>query len=84
GKLAGDEYQGLAERGGTLRLKVQAGDGAPREFATAIKPPHVDPAAGPGIGGKRVPAAGPTQPGSVNVWDKLGGGKGAGRDDPTQ
>jgi anti-anti-sigma regulatory factor/DNA-directed RNA polymerase subunit RPC12/RpoP len=84
GKLAGDEYQGLAERGGTLRLKVQAADGAPREFATAIKPPHVEPAAVPGIGGKHVPAAGPAQPGSVNVWDKLGGGKGAGRDDPTQ
>jgi anti-anti-sigma regulatory factor len=79
-RLTGDEYEGLAERGGTLRLKVQAADGAPREFATAIKPSHVDP--GP-ASGKRPHA--PVPPGSgVNVWDNLGGGKGSGRDDPTQ
>ena len=81
-KLAGDEYDGLVARGGTLRLKVQADGGGPREFATAIKaaPPEVTPA--PAIG--KYPRA-PTPAGTtVNVWDKLGGGKGSGRDDPTQ
>jgi hypothetical protein len=83
-RLTGEEYDGLTERGGTLRLKVQAADGAPREFATAIKPPHSEPAPGVGAGVGKRPHA-PAQPGSgVNVWDNLGGGKGSGRDDPTQ
>ncbi|HEY0191981.1 MAG TPA: hypothetical protein VGC42_12765 [Kofleriaceae bacterium] len=91
GAIASEEYAGLVERGGTLRLKVQAADGAPREFSSAIKSPQHDPAVpvapAPGNGGHR-PGAGagaPGQPGSnINVWDKYGGGKGAGRDDPTQ
>ena len=81
-RLADDEYGALVERGGTLRLKVQAADGAPREFATAIKPasdatpraperrPHPT-GAGAGTGG-------------INVWDRFSGGRGSGRDDPTQ
>ena len=81
-KLADDEYAGLVERGGTLRLKVQLADGAPREFAAAIKPPPVDepPTAG-AIRRPRPPGVGT---GGVNVWDRFGGGKGSGRDDPTQ
>jgi anti-anti-sigma regulatory factor/DNA-directed RNA polymerase subunit RPC12/RpoP len=82
-KLAGAEYAGLVERGGTLRLKVAADGGAPREFATLIKPrPELEPA--PPSGRHGHPQA-PAPIGSgVNVWDKLGGGKGSSRDDPTQ
>jgi anti-anti-sigma regulatory factor len=82
-RLAGDEYTGLVERGGTLRLKVQAADGAPREFATAIKPaPDASPAQAPG---RHPRPTGPgTAPGGINVWDRFGGGRGSGRDDPTQ
>jgi anti-anti-sigma regulatory factor len=80
-KLADDEYAGLVERGGTLRLKVQAPDGAPREFAAAIKPPPDAPAT-PGRR-PRPPGAG-SAAGGINVWDRFGGGRGSGRDDPTQ
>ena len=81
-QLAGDEYDGLVARGGTLRLKVQADGGEPREFAAAVKPaaPGITPAPASGTRPR-----GPTPAGTnVNVWDKLGGGKGSGRDDPTQ
>ncbi|TMQ10931.1 MAG: hypothetical protein E6J90_35615 [Deltaproteobacteria bacterium] len=82
-KLADDEHGALIEHGGTLRVKVQIADGAPREFATAIKPPpEVDPA-GAVKRPRTNPAATPGASG-VNVWDKFGGGKGSGRDDPTQ
>ena len=78
-RLAGEEYAGLVARGGTLRLKVQVGDGAPREFAAAVPPPRpIPPTAVPP---PRPSAPRPDLP-SVNVWDKLGGG--TGRDDPTQ
>ncbi|MBA3464533.1 MAG: hypothetical protein H0T46_31670 [Deltaproteobacteria bacterium] len=81
-KLATDEHTALVGKGGTLRLKVQAADGAPREFATAIKPPEVDtPNTGRGSGGRNT---GGGNTGGINVWDKFGGGKGPGRDDPTQ
>jgi len=33
--------------------------------------------------GKRSPAAEPL-PGAVNVWDRFGGARSSGRDDPTQ
>ena len=87
GKVASEEYDGLVARGGTLRLKVQAADGAPREFSSKIDPPRADgtpatvPAGGhhPGGGTGSGPAGN-----NINVWDKYGGGKGAGRDDPTQ
>lgn len=83
-KLAGDEHAQLVEHGGTLRLKVQSSDGAPREFSTTIrsKAEDVVPTNGkPHSGGK--PGTGGT-PGGVNIWDRYGGGKGSGRDDPTQ
>jgi anti-anti-sigma regulatory factor/DNA-directed RNA polymerase subunit RPC12/RpoP len=76
-KLTGEEHAALVEHGGVLRLKVQADDGAPREFATEIAPPRPEPA-GPG----RRPR--PSTNGGVNVWDKLDGSRGSGRDDPTQ
>jgi DNA-directed RNA polymerase subunit RPC12/RpoP/anti-anti-sigma regulatory factor len=78
-RLAADEHAGLIVHGGPLRLKVQAGDGAPRELSTEIKP-RLDTAT-PAVTGK--PRPGPTGAG-VNVWDKFGGDPGSGRDDPTQ
>ena len=83
-KLATDEDAALVEHGGTLRLKVQASDGAPREFSTVIKV-KTDETPVPGKG-PRTPGTGrPGNPtGGVNIWDRYGGGKGSGRDDPTQ
>jgi anti-anti-sigma regulatory factor len=83
-KLATDEHAQLVEHGGTLRLKVQTTDPVPREFAAAIKGgdapnpigrPH--PQGTPGV-------RDPTGSGGVNVWDRFGGNRGSGRDDPTQ
>ena len=83
-KLASDEFDGLSDRGGTLRLKVQADGGAPREFATVIKPEQgATPAVRP-TGRPRAPSTPDSGPSNVNTWDKLGGGKTTGRDDPTQ
>lgn len=89
-KLASDEHAQLALHGGTLRLKVQATDGAPREFATQIKA-TTDAGSGttPGTPTGKGPRNGtsgqvPGSTGGVNVWDRYGGGKGSGRDDPTQ
>jgi len=83
-KLASDEHAVLSDKGGTLRLKVQASDGPPREFATVIKARQVEtPATGSGSG--KPPRTGnETGSGGVNVWDRYGGGKGSNRDDPTQ
>jgi anti-anti-sigma regulatory factor/DNA-directed RNA polymerase subunit RPC12/RpoP len=78
-KLAGDEYAALVERGGTLRLKVQAGDGAPREFATELAP-----RSGPAAPGTRRPRPETPAGTGVNVWDRYNGNRGSGRDDPTQ
>jgi anti-anti-sigma regulatory factor len=86
-KLATDEHTQLKDRGGTFALKVQAGDSAPREFATPIKGKVVEtPLAHPtGNNGNSGNNGNPTMPtGGVNVWDKFGGGKGGGRDDPSQ
>ena len=62
-----DEYAALVERGGTLRLKVQAADGAPREFATAIKPPR--PELGAGVADRQAPARAGAAGSGINVWD---------------
>ncbi len=82
-KLAGDEYDTLGDKGGTLRLKVQASDGPPREFATAIKAKQVETPTH-GSGGGKLRTGNETGSGGVNVWDRYGGGKGSNRDDPTQ
>jgi len=78
-KLANDEYAGLVAHGGTLRLKVQATDGEPREFAALIQGPKLD---APVLDRPRRPPTPSPEIPSVNVWDRLGGG--TGRDDPTQ
>ena len=89
-KLTGDEHAQLVEHGGTLRLKVQASDGAPREFSSVIKAKTDDTPGTTGKGsngGKNGGSNGgrPTgNTGGVNIWDRYGGGKGSGRDDPTQ
>lgn len=81
-KLVTDEHGSLTARGGQFRLKVQSADGAPREFAANIKAPEVET---PGkTGGPRGTGNTGGTPGGVNVWDKFGGGRGSGRDDPTQ
>jgi hypothetical protein len=79
-QIVGDEYAGLVDRGGDLRLKVQAADGAPREFAASIKPARAETAP---EGVKRPRGNAPSGNG-VNVWDKVNGGRGSSRDDPTQ
>jgi len=84
-KVATEEHAQLATRGGTLRLKVQTADPAPREFAATI----AGSATGtkPEAGTRRPPrGSGATVPtGSVNVWDRYDRkGSGGDRDDPSQ
>jgi hypothetical protein len=81
-KLANDEYAALTAHGGTLRLKVQVADGAPREFATPIKPPKIEPAPLDAVRRSYAPSAPGSATNGINVWDRYGGNKG--RDDPTQ
>lgn len=90
-KIATDTYARLQDKGGQLRMEVQAGDGGKREFTAEIKGTQVVPVDAPpatkqphgngGSGGSAPPNPGT---GGVNVWDKYGGNKGSGRDDPTQ
>ena len=80
-RLATEEHAALAGTGGTLRLKVQTEGGAPREFAVPVEATRVEPRPATGRGGNHGGAVGT---GNVNVWDRYGGGKGSGRDDPTQ
>lgn len=78
-RLTGEEHAALVEHGGVLRLKVQIDDGAPREFATEITVTRPEVVAPPG--GKR---RGSSNGSGVNIWDRVNGTKGSGRDDPTQ
>jgi hypothetical protein len=87
-KIATDTYQRLQDKGGQLRMEVQAGDGGKREFTAEIKGTQTIPIETP-VGPKHPPSGsggGTHDPGTggVNVWDKYGGNKGSGRDDPTQ
>ena len=82
-KIIAEEREMLEERGGALRILVQADSGDPREFSQTIagRPIEIAPDRGRGgRGGKG--GSGPA--GGVNVWDRFGGNKGSGRDDPTQ
>ncbi len=81
-KLATEEHAGLVERGGELRLKVQAADGVPRDFVAAIKAPKVETPTSDH--GSRHHGAHETNQTGVNVWDVYNGGKRNGRDDPSQ
>lgn len=84
-KIFGEERAVLADRGGSLRLLVQADTGDPREFSTQIAGKPVEGGTPNPTGGRnngRNTGSGGT--GGINVWDRFGGNKGSGRDDPTQ
>jgi anti-anti-sigma regulatory factor len=80
-KLATSEFEALVDKGGPLRLLVQTENGDPREFATQIPGKPVPPILVPDHGGKHPTGDHST---GVNVWDRFGGNRGSGRDDPTQ
>lgn len=80
-KLVTDEYAQLADHGGALRLLVQTDTGDPREFQTTIEGKHVE---SPAVPSHRPRGPHDTGSGGVNVWDRFGGSRGSGRDDPTQ
>ncbi len=82
-KIIAEEREMLEERGGALRILVQADSGDPREFSQTIagRPIEIAPDRG-GRGGRGGKGGGPA--GGVNVWDRFGGNKGSGRDDATQ
>ncbi|HEX4450211.1 MAG TPA: hypothetical protein VH143_05025 [Kofleriaceae bacterium] len=82
-KLAPAEYDQLLGIGGTLRVLVQADTGDPREFSATIAAPASAVPQRPGAhnGNGTAPA---TPGGAINVWDRYGGNRGSGRDDPTQ
>jgi anti-anti-sigma regulatory factor len=80
-KIANEEHAQLVEHGGLLRLLVQTDTGDPREFSRTI-PGKLDPAA-PRV--RDVRPRGDVPPtGGINVWDRFGGNRGSGRDDPAQ
>lgn len=86
-KVLGEERAALTEHGGSLRLLVQADSGDPREFSTTIAGKPVEgtpPLTNPKTGGKNGNGSGGSGTGGVNVWDRFGGNRGSGRDDPTQ
>lgn len=80
-KIIVEERELLAERGGSLRILVQSDSGDPREFSQTIAGRPIEIVPGKYRGGKD--RGGPGA-GGVNVWDRFGGSKGSGRDDPTQ
>ena len=82
-KVASEEYGRLDRSGGTLELKVQAGDSDPRTFAAPIKARMTEPAGGARPSGGNGSGGRPSGTGNVNVWDRYDKGAG-GRDDPTQ
>jgi hypothetical protein len=84
-KVITEEYALLKERGGSFRLLVQSDQGDPREFSTQLAGRQIEVVPDKGDGKKgngRNTGTGPA--GGVNVWDRFGGGRGSGRDDPTQ
>ncbi|HEY5920535.1 MAG TPA: hypothetical protein VIV11_02640 [Kofleriaceae bacterium] len=82
-KIVVEERMLLAERGGSLRLLVQADSGEPREFSQSIAGRVIEVPVDRGGRGGRGDRGGRGGPG-VNVWDRFGGNRGSGRDDPTQ
>jgi anti-anti-sigma regulatory factor len=82
-KLVTDERAILEDRGGLWRLTVHADGGDPREFSVAVAGRvieiPIDRRGGKGRNGRDG-----GNNGGVNIWDRSGGGRGSGRDDPTQ
>jgi len=84
-KVLTEEHALLTDRGGSFRLLVQADSGDPREFSTQFAGKQVETAPDKGDGKHHHGGhGGTTGNGGVNVWDRFGGNKGSGRDDPTQ
>jgi hypothetical protein len=70
-------------------LKVQSGDTEPRSFQDTIAKKGGDAVPTPNTGGRNTGGnnggnTGTPNTGNVNVWDRVGGGKGPSRDDPNQ
>jgi anti-anti-sigma regulatory factor len=82
-KIVSEEQAQVAERGGAFRLLVQTDSGDPREFSTTYEGVHVDTPTPPTHGGHGG-HGGTNATGGVNIWDRFGGNRGSGRDDPTQ
>ncbi|HEY5946624.1 MAG TPA: hypothetical protein VIV40_14075 [Kofleriaceae bacterium] len=81
-KIIVEERTTMEERGGAFRLLVQADSGDPREFSKAFPGRVIEipiDSKGKHRGGR-----GGSSTGGINVWDRVGGGRGSGRDDPTQ
>jgi hypothetical protein len=81
-KIVTEERALVEDRGGAFRITVQSDTGDPREFSKnfpgrVIEVP-ID------RGRPRGTGHGPGGTGGVNVWDRFGGNRGSGRDDPTQ
>jgi S1-C subfamily serine protease len=72
-RLVGEELARLDEHGGLLHVLVQPQRGESRELSYAIASRRSPPSAAP-----------TATTGSVNVWDRVGGNRGTGRDDPGQ
>ena len=84
-KIVVEERALLEDRGGSLRLLVQSDSGDPREFSQTIagRPVETPSDRGGKHHGRGDRGNGPGSSG-VNVWDRFGGNRGSGRDDPTQ
>lgn len=82
-KIVSEERELLVERGGALRLLVQTDGGDPREFSKQFPGKPVEVIIDPKDKrhGKGTQTGGT---GSINTWDRFGGSRGSGRDDPTQ
>ena len=85
-KVAGEEHAQMAQRGGSFRVLVQTDVGDPREFSTQLEGTRTETQQTPHTSGKNNDHGNGTPPsaGGVNVWDRYGGNRGSGRDDPTQ
>jgi anti-anti-sigma regulatory factor len=83
-RSASEEYTQLSLRGGSFRVLVQTDTGDPREFATQLEGNRATPTPPEHGHGHGTPDHGTPTPGGVNVWDRFGGSRGSGRDDPTQ
>jgi anti-anti-sigma regulatory factor len=83
-KIVVEERDIQEERGGSFRLLVQADTGDPREFSKSFPGRVIEIPVD--RGGKRHGRHGSSggTPSGVNVWDRFGGNRGSGRDDPTQ
>lgn len=80
-KIITEERAMLEDRGGSLRILVQSDAGDPREFSQSFAGRPIEIIEKPGKRGK---GRGNDSSGGINIWDRTGGGRGTGRDDPTQ